>query len=124
MPSHEHHWVYTGDLLITLSEAQSHGDAELRRLEYCIECGAIRVQFGAKWWFWYSDVSKQFLSKFEGETHAVVPPPAGFKVAVPSSVQRLGRGLQELLKEAQSHGTSLKLLLGGKKGEPENGKGS
>ena len=78
---HEHQWVFAGDLALTMNETESRGDVDLRRLEYCIDCGAIRVKFGNDWWFWCSDATKNYLSDYTGATHKVVPPPKGFRIS-------------------------------------------
>ena len=97
---HQHQWVYTGDLIVTINDSQNHSDAGIRRLEYCVDCGTIRVKFGTRWWSWYSAASRQFLSKFDDK--------------IPTPTKRLGRGLQHLLEKTQP---ALKLLTGGKHGK-------
>jgi hypothetical protein len=96
MPSHEHRWVYAGDVAIPTKD-EILGDP-FNRLEYCIECGAFRIQFGSRWRYWYSDVTKQFLNQFNREIHTVLKvPPAEFKLGPPvRGANRLGRGLKDI----------------------------
>jgi len=113
---HEHRWIFAGDLALTVPRGEKNVD--LRRLEYCIECGAIRVKFDTGWASWYSGATKDFLEPFEGNKDTVVEPaPEEYKILRPKSPKsknRLGRGLVAVIKESTSNET-LEVLIGGKK---------
>jgi hypothetical protein len=115
---HEHRWSFLGELALSLSEQDlRQGMPSLRRIEYCVECGSIRVQFDNRWAHMESTTTKKFLSQFETTEDTVLPekPTEIFASArVTVSKQRLGRGLSDLMKQVESHGTKLSLLPGGK----------
>lgn len=114
---HEHQWVFAGELALTLTEAEmQRGDIEFRRLEYCVDCGMVRVQFGANWAVWSSEATKQWLAKYSDEHNVVLKnPPKEFRLTHPRpSPQRLGRGLADL-SQLPPPGDLMRVLAGGKK---------
>lgn len=121
MPSHEHQWTFAGEVVIPTSTNEIHGDP-FNRLEYCVECGAFRIQFGQNWRYWYSSATKKFLDQFTGETHRVLKlPPAEFKMAPPArGSHRLGRGLKDVVSTSLVGGRSWKGMFATiEKGKPD-----
>ena len=115
---HEHRWCFLGELALSLSNQDlQQGMPSLRRIEYCTECGAVRVQFDNRWAHMESTVTKEFLEKFE-ETKDTVLPEKPKELYAPAraavSKQRLGRGLADLMKQVEGQGTVLSVLPGGK----------
>lgn len=100
MPSHEHQWVFAGEVVIPTRTNEVHGDP-FNRLEYCVDCGAFRIQFKQHWRYWYSDATKKFLGQFNRETHKVLKiSPSEFRIAPPArDSNRLGRGLKDIAME-------------------------
>lgn len=115
---HEHRWCFLGELALTLSDRDlQQGLPSLRRAEYCVECGQIRVQFDNRWADMQSDATRKYLEPFEEFSDTVLPekPKELYAPArVAASKQRLGRGLSDLMQQVESQGTKLSLLPGGK----------
>ena len=129
MTTHEHQWVFAGEVVIPQRGTEPRGNEDFHRLEYCIVCGTNRIRFGSTWRFWYSDASKQFLQKFDQEVHKTVrtlnpefslEPPISI---VSRSPIRLGRGLSDLKHISHSAGISMKTFTQWLKGESNEGKG-
>lgn len=101
---HEHRWVYPCDALLTYTKKElGYTDPEIRRLEYCMECGSLRMHMGGnKWAVMESRVTKELLEKAVTESCTEVkdpPPEFTFKKVVSLSEKRLGRGIKDLLKQ-------------------------
>jgi hypothetical protein len=99
MSTHEHQWIFAGEVVIPTKEPEISNDP-FNRLEYCIVCGAFRIRFGHHWRFWYSDATKEYLGQFDAESHKVLKlAPPEFKLRPPArGEKRLGRGLVDLLE--------------------------
>lgn len=94
---HEHQWVYLGDLALTVSSRET--DVSLRRLEVCIECSTLQVQFSSGWYVMRPEATKKFLEDFDEEAVGIcVDPPQEFRIRSPErkKQKRLGRGLADL----------------------------
>jgi hypothetical protein len=118
MPLHQHQWVFAGEVVIPTTDVDYDPDPSFNRLEYCIICGSLRIQFGEIWRNWSSDITKKFLGQFTKTSNSVLKaPPTEFKIGPPHrSAKKLGRGLADLLKERQPLTTLTQLL---EKGKPD-----
>jgi hypothetical protein len=105
MSTHNHHWVYLCDALLSYTEKDLQAvDAEPKKLLYCMHCGTAGVQFGNKIAVVESTLTRDFLKNFEKTTNQVVKKPPPEFLFRPSKVlpprgKRLGRGLTDLLKQ-------------------------
>ena len=117
MPLHQHQWVFAGEVVIPVTDT-NNVDPSFNRLEYCVICGSLRIQFGQIWRYWSSNVTKQFLGQFTKISNNVLKtPPSEFKIRPPDrKASRLGRNLTDLMKEEQPNIMLARLL---KKGNPD-----
>lgn len=98
---HVHEWVYLGDLALVVSKKES--DVNLRRVEYCVGCSTLRVQFPSGWYDMRGSATERFLEQYEGEVAGTVHriAPMKFKPRPPhSKPSRLGLTLDELYRRA------------------------
>lgn len=89
---HEHQWAYLGDLALVVSKREQ--DVDLRRIEYCVKCSTVRVQFPSGWYEMQGDVTKEFLKHVGGSNAGTVfkITPLEFRPKPPKK-SRLGKTL-------------------------------
>lgn len=113
--THTHQWVFLGELLMTYTKAElRRSDPDLRRLEHCCICSTVRLHMGGdSWAVVQGEVTRDFLQQFETEKSQTVKTPSPqltFRVPK-TNKSRLGKGLSDLMREAQQHGTEIKGLF-------------
>jgi hypothetical protein len=124
MTSHQHQWVFAGEVVIPTNTNEIPGNP-FNRLEYCIVCGGLRIKFKDRWRYWYSDATKKFLDQFNQEEHRVLKfPPTEFVLGrmLQRENARLGRGLKDIAATAQVGNKNWKRLFSlptPKKGKPD-----
>lgn len=84
---HEHGWCFLGDFFVPRN-------TELHRVEFCLSCGTVRVEFSGRWWVMVPEWSRDRLNQV---TVFKNRPAKGISPKTPPS--RLGRGLKELLDQ-------------------------
>jgi len=123
--NHEHQWIFLGELLMTYTRGElKRSEPDLRRLEYCGGCSMVRLHMGGeKWAVVQGEVTKAFLNQFKTETSTVVknpPPELTFKPPPTRQPKRLGKGLNELMRDVGKHGTVISGLFPAPKPEKKN----